>query len=188
MAEIKQVIPDPIEQQLPWITSWFTTPNLAFLNLNDLEKNVLSEISIHWPHTEKVALFNSLGMKFGQQVVYDVIDKVVEANIRLEWEDLARKKPSRTMDDFVRLLWEPLPSQGFDITIEKQTNGIQIHCSRCPHAELARQIGSAELLYHLVCSGDQHAAAGFNPKIGFRRTQTLMEGHPCCNHYYYMKD
>jgi hypothetical protein len=177
---------DPIEQNLPWLTPWFTNPDKRYLTLNDMEDRVLDEISTRWSNSLKLELFNSLGEKYGREITCRVIDKVVAAHIQPEWEEISCRQPSQTIDDLVRLLWGPLPEAGFDVTMENQPDGVQIHCTRCPHAELAKQINASEWLYHLVCSGDPHAAAGFNPQIGFRRSQTLMEGHPCCDHFYFM--
>ena len=177
---------DPIEQNLPWLTPWFTHPNRSLLDLSAEEEHVLDEISTHWTTTDKVTLFNSLGERFGRDLVGCVIDKVVAAHIHQEWEIVGREQPSRGIDDLVRLLWEPLPSQGFDISIEKQPDGVQIHCTLCPHADLGKRINGSEWLYHLVCSGDPPMTAGFNPNIGFRRTQTLMQGQSCCDHFYFM--
>jgi hypothetical protein len=179
---------DPIEKNLPWITPWFTSPDLAAMNLDIQERQILDEISSRWKTTDKIKLFNSLGERFGNDIVGSVIDKVVAAHIKPEWEELAIKQPSRTIDDLIRLLWEPLPEQGFSLTIEKLANGVQIHCTQCPHADLGRQIGGADWLFHLVCSGDPHTTAGFNPRIGFRRTMTLMEGLASCDHFYFWKN
>jgi hypothetical protein len=182
----KKPVTDPIEKNLPWLTPWFINPANSALNLTENEATILSEISNRWLSTEKIVLFDSLGVRFGRDVVGRVIDNVIAAHIQPEWEEISRGQPSQTIADLVRLLWGPLPEAGFDVAVENQPDGVQILCTRCPHADLAKQINASEWLYHLVCSGDPHAAAGFNSQIGFRRTQTLMEGHPCCDHFYFM--
>jgi predicted ArsR family transcriptional regulator len=179
---------DPIEQNLPWLNPWFTAPGWELLDLTGEEKQVLAEISTRWSSMNKVELFDSLGEQFGYDIVGRVIEKVVAAHIQSEWEELGLSQPTRTINDLIRILWEPLRVSGFDFDRENTSDGVQFHCTHCPHADLGRKTGASEWLYHLVCSGDVYLAAGFNPKIGFRRTQTLMEGHPCCNHFYFMKD
>ncbi|GAP21467.1 L-2-amino-thiazoline-4-carboxylic acid hydrolase [Leptolinea tardivitalis] len=179
---------DPIEENLPWITPWFTKADPVGLKLNEYEKAILAKMAAGWHSTNKIALFDSLGESFGRKLVGNVMDKIVAANIRPEWEAVGKAQPANTIDDLIRLLWEPLPSQGFELSVEKTSSGVQIHCTHCPHADLGKSINGSEWLYHLVCSGDPHAAAGFNPAIGFKRTQTLMEGYPCCNHFYYLKE
>lgn len=178
---------DPIERNLPWLTPWFTNPKQSNLSLNEEGSKILNEISSCWAYTEKVALFDSLGARFRREMVGEVIDEVVKSHIMPEWAEIGQNQSSKTVDDLVRLLWEPLPSAGFNVSIKKKGEAIQIRCTRCPHAELASQINAAEWMFHLVCSGDPYMAEGFNPEIGFRRTQTLMEGHPCCDHFYFPK-
>lgn len=179
---------DLIETNLPWVTPWFCDPYSEEIHLEAREREVLDEISSHWESTDTIVLFDDLSLRFGRDTVGQVIDKVVAAHIRPEWEENSRKEPSNTLDDFIRRMWGPLPEEGFDVEIERREEGVQIHCTRCPLAETGNSIDAAFWFYHLVCSGDPHAAAGFNPKIGFRRTQTLMQGHPCCDHFYFVKD
>jgi hypothetical protein len=179
---------DLIKTNLPWVTPWFCNPYSEEIDLDAIEREIADEISSRWESTDTLVLFDDLVGRFELETIAGVIDKVVAAHIRPEWEGNGRKQPSTTLDDFIRLMWGPLPEAGFTVEIEHQTDGIQIHCTRCPLADTGNNNGAAFWFYHLVCSGDPHAAAGFNPKIGFRRTQTLMQGHPCCDHFYFMKD
>ncbi len=178
---------DLIEENVSWVTPWFLEPYSVEIDLTASERDVLDEISSRWSTSDKIVLFEDLSERFGRDFVGRIIDRVVAAHIQPEWEENSRKEPSNNLDDFIRLLWEPLPAAGFDVSIEHMPEGVQIHCTRCPHADIGRRNNAAFWFYHLVCSGDPYAAAGFNPRIGFRRTQTLMEGHPCCDHFYFIK-
>ncbi len=59
--------------------------------------------------------------------------------------------------------------------------------TRCLWAEVFRALG-AEDLGLWICRGDGPAVEAFNPRIRFRRTQTLMEGADCCDHVYEYHD
>jgi predicted ArsR family transcriptional regulator len=179
---------DLVEEKLPWVTTWFLEPYSVEIRLEDNEREVLDEISSRWSSTDKIVLFNSLGEQFGRELVGRVIDRVVAANIQPEWQENGKKQPSQELDEFIKLMWGPLPTMGFDVEIKKQADGVQIHCTYCPLAETGIKNDIAFWMYHLVCSGDPHAAAGFNPQIGFRRTHTLMEGDPCCDHFYFLEN
>jgi hypothetical protein len=179
---------DLIELNLPWVIPWFLDPFSEEIQLDDREKEVLDAITLRWPTTEKLTMFNSLADQYGRDVVGQVIDKVVAGHIQPEWEENGRKQQANGLNDFIRLMWEPLPSAGFAATFTHKPDGVQIHCTFCPLAETGLKNDAAFWMYHLVCSGDPYAASGFNPRIGFRRTQTLMEGHPCCDHFYFMKN
>jgi predicted ArsR family transcriptional regulator len=179
---------DLIEEKLPWVTPWFLNPYSVDIHLDDRERDVLNELSSRWASTEKIALFNELSERYGRDLVGQVIDRVVAAHIQPEWEENGKKQPSQELDEFIKLMWEPLPTMGFEVEIDKRVDGVQIQCTRCPLADAGIKSDAAFWFYHLVCSGDPHAAAGFNPLIGFRRTQTLMEGHPCCDHFYFLEE
>jgi hypothetical protein len=62
-----------------------------------------------------------------------------------------------------------------------------MRCTKCPAYEMAKDMNATEWLYHHICSIDEYVVSGFNPKIGFTRTKTLMQGDDYCDHYYYMK-
>ena len=57
---------------------------------------------------------------------------------------------------------------------------------RCMWADVFRSL-RAERIGYWICESDGPAAAAFNPRIKFRRTQTLMLGDECCDHLYYVQ-
>lgn len=120
--------------------------------------------------------------------------KAIEAFYRVQkkqcislWSSLAKDR-GNSIDDLISLLWEPLKSEGLEYTLERVDNGVQMKCTKCPYVDLAKKLGMTEWFFHLICANDFFIAEGFNPKIGLKRTRTLMEGHDCCDHLYYIKD
>ena len=63
---------------------------------------------------------------------------------------------------------------GFDVT-------------ECAYAKMYERIGMKELGTLLSCGRDEPFYKGFNPKIRFDRTKTLMEGCGCCDFRFCMK-
>src|SRR5437763_18676 len=61
---------------------------------------------------------------------------------------------------------------------------LEFNVTRCRYAEMYRRLGLAGLGPVLSCNRDGSMIEGFNPDIEFRRTQTLMEGAPCCDFRY----
>jgi predicted ArsR family transcriptional regulator len=182
--ETKTHASDPIYKQLFWLEAWFQEPVERFA-FNVEQRIVFQEISKHWGKQELIPMLNRLKDTFGDSVI-EVIDIVVADCNRRDWQEIARREQSNSIDDLLRLLWKPLPELGFEFTEEHQEHGVQMHCTRCPHVEVAQKLGAEEWLYHLVCNGDPYIAEGLNPQIGFRRTKTLMQGHDCCDHFYQM--
>lgn len=128
-----------------------------------------------------------LEQRLGAQVA-GAVDDLVAQDVRAEWAERAAREGSNTIDDLIRLLWEPLRAQGFEFTHEKTPDGVQMRCTRCPLADIAREINGAAWMFKLTCATDEHSTAGFNPKIGFRRTKTLMEGDDHCDHFYFYRE
>ncbi|MGY5852896.1 MAG: L-2-amino-thiazoline-4-carboxylic acid hydrolase [Candidatus Thorarchaeota archaeon] len=89
-----------------------------------------------------------------------------------------------TADDVVRDMWEGWTDGEF--TIERNEEGIQIRCTKCPHADAYRAIGRIEQGLLFKCSEDPPIVRGINPEIKFTRTKSLMSGDDCCDHHYSM--
>jgi predicted ArsR family transcriptional regulator len=134
---------------------------------------------------QQIILLNALKDKFGPEVV----EVVAQANSKAVCQQyLVQAAGQGSIEDLINLLWEPLRSKGYEFTTQQAENGVQMKCTACPWAMLYKNLGGAEWGYHLYCAADEHLVAGFNPAIGFKRTKTLMEGHDCCDHFYFMKD
>ena len=59
--------------------------------------------------------------------------------------------------------------------------------THCMWADVFKQLG-AEGIGFWICEGDEPAVTAFNDQIGFKRTMTLMQGHDCCDHVYFVKE
>lgn len=141
----------------------------------------------HLHHTqEKVALLRALKARFGDEVS-EVVAHTASQRAFQAWRTLGEQHGQRTAEELVRLLWEPLRAKGFVFEVEPGPDGVQLRCTRCPIADLAHTLEDTEWLYHLACGIDAAIAEGFNPALGLRRTRTLMEGHDCCDHVYFMR-
>lgn len=139
-----------------------------------------------WHTLEKIAFLSALRERFGPGVL-DVVDQVIAERAQRFGAAVARREGGSSVGDLLRILWEPERAQGLEFTVETKADGVQIRCTRCPMHDLGQDIHETEWLYRLVCAADPHVAAGFNPKIGLRRTKTLMQGYDLCDHFYYMR-
>jgi hypothetical protein len=64
---------------------------------------------------------------------------------------------------------------------------IGYHFSRCMYAEILLELGEPELGM-VMCARDGPWVKSYNPKLGFRRTKTLMEGNEYCDHIFLVVD
>jgi predicted ArsR family transcriptional regulator len=138
-------------------------------------------------YTGMAELIRGLHEKFGDEV-YKTVAKLNGDKAFNEWKGIAEKNGNNSIDELIKLLWEPLKNEGFQYeVVEKNEAGVQLKCTYCPIVDLAKHFGITKEGLHMFCQNDFYIAEGFNPKIGLKRTKTLMEGHDCCDHFYYVK-
>ena len=133
-----------------------------------------------------VNFLESLKNEHGLRVA-EITSELMSQEEQIRWCAVAKQEQDHSIEQFIRLVWEPLIPLGFKFTTEKRADGTQLHCTACPIHELSKVIGGAEWLTLLECNKDLHNVQGFNPKIGFTRTKTLIKGDSHCNHFYYEK-
>lgn len=136
---------------------------------------------------DTVALLTARREKLGDEVL-TVAEQYTGDGMRRHFAEMASRHGSNSIADLIQLLWEPMLARGQEYTMEARDGGVQIRCTKCYLQEWAAEWGAPEVAYRLTCSTDPYIVEGFNPKIGFRRDKTLMEGHDCCNHFYYLKE
>lgn len=133
-----------------------------------------------------VNLLETLKQDHGIRVA-EITSALMSKEEHIRWCAVAEKESEHSIEQFIRLVWEPLIPLGFEFTTEQRDGGTQLHCTSCPIHELSKVIGGADWLALLECNKDLHNVQGFNPKIGFTRTKTLMKGDSHCNHFYFEK-
>lgn len=67
--------------------------------------------------------------------------------------------------------------------VADEPDRVAYHYTRCMWADAFRELGEPELGF-TICAGDDPAVRSWNPKLGFRRTQVLMNGDPLCDHVF----
>lgn len=134
-----------------------------------------------------VTYLETLKQSYGDRVA-EIASELIAQDEQIRWCHATEQTDDHSIENFIRLVWEPLRPIGFEFTLEKRDEGTQLHCSRCPIHELSKMIGGADWLAILECNKDLHNIKAFNPNIGFKRTKTLMKGDSHCDHYYFNKD
>ncbi|MBI9049422.1 MAG: L-2-amino-thiazoline-4-carboxylic acid hydrolase [Anaerolineaceae bacterium] len=174
---------DPIAEQISWLDDLITRP--ANANLFEA-KNLLAihkELSSRWEKENRLALLNALADQFGQEEVLRVIDQIIFTNLKNDWRGVGAEK-GNSFENFLEILWKPLLDEGFEYTYKTEGNKTRFCVTKCPNHEIAKKMGAEKWLYHLVCLTDEPAIMGFNDKVTFSRTRTLMQGHTDCDHCY----
>lgn len=181
---------DAWRKQLDWIDFWFQPEKTQMHDFGPSERELFDALAPAWPAAEpgagKIAMLESMSEHFGRERIFALIGKMCANETRGYWTELARSEGG-SLDDLVRLLWEPLLERGFEFTSKPLPNGIQFCVTRCPHAELGARLNAADWLSAFVCAGDPHIAASFDQPLRFERTKTLMRGGDCCDHAYFLE-
>lgn len=175
--------PDLIARELSWLDDIFTR-SVDELFQDRTGREIQRELSQNWKSSNRLDLLNGLASRFGEKAVMAVIDGIIASDCRKSWKKTADDSGNNSLAKFIELLWEPLLGHGFEYTMNHSANRTRFRVTRCPLVEIAKELGAEKWLYHLVCLTDEPSVTGFNPGIAFDRSQTLMQGHPVCDHGY----
>jgi hypothetical protein len=182
-------MPDEILKSFEWIAGALDHPLQDFFPEGSQEYAVLTDFKTGWGKRGTAALLTELTAKYGGAAV-EAVENFLALNITRDWKALGEREshPGTEIDDFIRVLWQPLKESGeFDFGLERAGGRVVFSVTRCPIYDLARKTGLRDWLYHLACATDFYTTPAFCPRIGFSRTKTLMLDGVPCNHTYFPK-
>src|SRR5262249_48314106 len=127
-------------------------------------------------------LVRAFAAEIGQERTLEIVRGLIRDLARENGGVLARVLGERTMEAFARTLDRWSANGALEITIlEQSPTALSFDVTRCRYAEMYRALGLADLGASLSCERDFALIEGFNPEIQLTRTQTIMEGAPCCD-------
>ncbi|WP_371802371.1 L-2-amino-thiazoline-4-carboxylic acid hydrolase [Candidatus Lokiarchaeum ossiferum] len=136
---------------------------------------------------DKIELLQKIKTNLG-----DTVDDIVDSHVREDnlgfWQNISKNISTPDVGALVQKLWVEMCAPGgieFDMTTRGEIT--QMHVTKCPFADMARELGLEKWGYQFYCMSDYAIVEGFNPKIEFTRTKTLMQGHDCCDHTYQLQ-
>ena len=127
-------------------------------------------------------LVRAFAAELGPERTLELVRRVIAGLARESGAELARVLGEATLDAFAASL--PRWSEGGALEIEvleQSAERLDFNVVRCRYAEMYRALGLADLGASLSCQRDFALVQGFNPEIRLTRTQTIMEGAPCCD-------
>jgi fumarate reductase iron-sulfur subunit len=120
--------------------------------------------------------------EFGQERALEVARKVVKSLALESGKMMSAFAGGTSLEHLAKVT--PLFSMGGALEIDMvdaTPSRIAINVTRCRYAEMYKEHGLDEFGYLLSCGRDFALMEGFNPKIKFGRTQTIMEGADFCD-------
>jgi len=137
---------------------------------------------------EKVLLLRALEKRFGLDV-REIVREERAKSVETQWIALAQQTANASIKDLIEILWEPMRQRGIVkySVIESDCGMTCLKVTSCLFAELVDELNiPIEWGCELYCCDDEHMVKGFNKRMKFFRSKTLMEGHDCCDHCYQM--
>jgi len=130
-------------------------------------------------------MIESFAAEFGRERVLAIAKRTIVDIAHRQGRTVAEQMGGDSLAHFVqsKANW----SKGDALTQEvlQATDTVyDFNVTRCRYAEMYRALGIAELGVVLSCGRDFAWGEGFNPDLQLTRTQTIMEGAPCCDFRY----
>lgn len=131
-------------------------------------------------------IYQELCARLGEDMAQAIIDAAVRKAAVEAGQAFAAKTPGGTsLRTFQELqsLWTQ--DDALIIAVDTATDehfNYTVH--RCRYAEMYREMGLGHIGHLLSCNRDYMFPQGYDPNIELERTQTLMEGAPCCDFKY----
>ena len=130
-------------------------------------------------------LIDGLAEAFGKDAVLPVLKSTIEKIARQQGKELSRQMGGNSLKHFVESLkyWTMDDALEIDV-IEESEYELSFDVRRCRYAELYESLGIRELGTIFSCTRDFALIEGFNCDVTLTRSQTIMEGAPCCDFRY----
>lgn len=92
---------DVVAEQISWMDGIFTHAENRNLFDEQDQLAIQSELSNRWVNENRLELLNELKDRFGEAAVLTVIDKIIDANIRRDWEQIG-KEDDNSLESFIK--------------------------------------------------------------------------------------
>jgi len=148
-------------------------PNVSVLDQVKVQAQVL------------LPVLEALRAEMGKERADRLVLGAVRAWLREGFQKLGARIPGSSEEKY-DALWamgvSRIEENDLEIVTLKQEPGTEeFDVTRCRYAEFFRQLGEPELGAVLLCETDLHVAQVGSPEVELLRTQTIMEGAPCCD-------
>ena len=134
-------------------------------------------------------VIDALGARFGRDEVVAIVREVVAGIAREQGRAMAASRGDASLQSFAQTLGPWTKDDALRLTVvQEEAARFDFDVARCRYAEMYRALGIPELGAVLSCQRDAALIEGFNPGVTLERTQTIMQGAPCCNFRYRARD
>ncbi len=158
-------MPDPLPQD--------TLNEVGVLKRREIEARILAP------------LIGAFAAEFGRERVLEIARRVIVQIAREQGRSLAGQMGGNSLAHFVKSKENWVKGDALSMEVRQVSDSAyDFDVTRCRYAEMYRVLGIPDLGAVLSCGRDFALGEGFNPDLKLTRTQTIMEGAPCCDFRY----
>ncbi|GAK57835.1 succinate dehydrogenase/fumarate reductase Fe-S protein subunit-like protein [Candidatus Vecturithrix granuli] len=132
-----------------------------------------------------VPLIEAFAREIGKELAIEIASQVIQSLAKQSGQQLAEQVGGNSLADLSKgiALWQQGDAMSIELLEQSETT-LAFHVVKCRYAEMYRESGLQDYGMLLSCNRDFAMIQGFNPDITLFRTQTIMEGKPCCDFRY----
>ncbi len=147
---------------------------LSMLERRRIEANILKQV------------YDELVERHGEEEARRIVAGAVRRAAVAQGREFREKEPGGTdLQTFADLLPLWTMEDALEIEVEERTDTrFAFKVKRCRYAEMYRAMGLGHIGHLLSCNRDGTFCEGYDPRIRLTRTQTIMQGAPCCDFDY----
>jgi hypothetical protein len=136
-------------------------------------------------------IFAEMAAEIGEAKAAAILDRAIRKAAIAEGKQFAQRAPGgvTSMADFIKLyeLWTADGALEMKV-LEASDTRFDFDITRCRYAETYKEMGLGKIGHLLSCNRDGTFCEGYDPNITLERTQTIMQGAPCCTFRYTYQD
>jgi len=127
----------------------------------------------------------ALSQQFDREQILEILRATIIQIAREQGQQLLAQSGGDSLMHFAQMLENWKKGDAMEMTVlEQSAERFYFDVTRCRYAEMYQSLGIPELGAILSCNRDFALIQGFNPEIHLERTQTIMQGAPCCDFRY----
>jgi hypothetical protein len=133
-----------------------------------------------------VAIVRAIEKNYGEKSKALVREAWLEDVYNKPWKKIGKSVGKNDVQTLTKLIEEGcFGTHEWEKVVDKPNN-VAYRFMKCRWAEIFRELGATDI-GKWFCDSDLIYVKAFNPKMKFKRTKTLMGGHNCCDHVFYME-
>src|SRR5512142_2245676 len=103
-----------------WVGDLLKRPGTDVFEAGSPQQAIIDRLRREWGTRDTAGLLRELTAQHGE-LAGRTVEEFLEVNVARDWAETGKREahPGTEIDDFIRLLWEPLTAVGFEYAIEK---------------------------------------------------------------------